>query len=168
MYLLTTLLECFAQPTHSKDRLAFAIVVRDLQSLLFLIAGGLVVGAGGLPSWDSRPLRVLVEVASAAIVVGLVHVGITVRRLCVEMAFRALCRSKRLTLPPVLADGIVAAEMKDVPKVAGVISLRLCKVRHFSDQSIRVFDCLMFDLLECNPGLSKDLRRIARATQKKA
>ena len=164
--LLIKLLSHYVQPAHSRDCRAVACVARDMRSLLLLSAGGYITGISGATFWSSRMGRVLVEVAAAAIVVGLVHVGITVRKLRQEMALRSLCRSKRLALPAVLADGISAAERQDALKTAEVISLRLHRMEDFSDESTQIFDCLMFDLFESNSGLSRELRRIAKAGHK--
>jgi len=166
--LLIKLLSLYVHPSHPRDHCTIACVARDLRSLLLLPAGSLVAGAYGATVWNSRMGRVMVEVAGAAIVVGFIHMVSAVRRLRQEMAYRVVCRSKRLALPVVLAAGITAAEKQDAPKTAEVISIRISKMKDFSDQSIQVFDVLMFDLLESHPGLSKELRRMARAAQTKA
>lgn len=162
------LLSRIAPPQNSRDQGTVANVARDLKSLLLIPAGGLVAGAYGATVWNSRMGCVLVEIAAAAIVVGLLHAGSAIRKLQREMASRAFFRSQRLELPVVLAAGIAAAEREDAPKTAEAISIRISKMKDFSDQSIRVFDVLMFDLLESHPDLTKDLRQIARAAQKKA
>lgn len=164
--MLSKLLSRLAPPQNSRDRLTISRVARDLKELLWLPAGGLVAGAFGVNVLDSRMGRVLVEMAGAALVVGLVHAGATVRRLQREMAYRVMCRSKRLALPPVLAAGITAAEIMDVPMVAEAISVRISKMKDFNIHSVQIFDCILFDLLNSNPTLSKELRQIARAAQR--
>jgi hypothetical protein len=134
---------------------------------MLLSASGLVVGAYGIISWNLKAGRVLIEIAAATIIVGLVHACAVVRRLQREMAYRSNCRRKRLALPLVFAAGIAAAERQDAPKTAEVITVRIGKVRDFSVEAITVFACLIFDLLESNPSLSRELRQIARAAREK-
>lgn len=165
--MLTTLLNRIAPPNHARDYSTVDRVARELKGLLLIPAGGLVAGIYGVTFWSLKPGRVLVEIAAAAIVVGLVHAGAIVHRLCQEMASRAFFRSKRLALPTVLADGITAAERMDAPKTAEAISLRLRKMKEFNIHSVQIFDCLMFDLLESHPDLTRDLRQIAMAAQEK-
>lgn len=166
--MFTTLLTRLAQPSHPRDRLAIAIVARDLRSLLSLSACSLFAGIYGAYTWNSRLGHILAEVTGATLMVGILHAWAAVRRLQREMKFRSTCRRMRFSLPPVLAAGIAAGETMDAHKTAESISVRLGKDRKFSAQSIQVFDCLMHDLLANNPTLSKELRRIARSARKKA
>jgi hypothetical protein len=60
-----------APPQNSRDRHTVTRVARDLKGLMLIPAGGLLTGIYGLTAWDSRVGRILVEIAAAAIVVGI-------------------------------------------------------------------------------------------------
>lgn len=166
--MLTKLLNRFAQPQNSRDHRAVAIVVRGLDELMWLTAGSLVAGAYGVTVWDSRMGHVLVEVAGAAIVVGLVHGGSVIRRLRREMVSRALCRKKRLALPHVLADGISAAERMDIRKTAEAITFRVQKSLKLDERSLAVFDVLLSDILSDSPRFAQNLREWGERHRRKA
>ncbi len=166
--LLIDLLSRIAPPNHARDYRDVVIIAQGMKGLLLLPAGALIAGVYGLTSWDLKPGRVLVEIAAGAIVVGLLHMGLAVRRLQRGMALRALCRSKRLALPPPLAEGIAAAELMNVPKVVETIYFRTRRKEELSDMSVQVFDCLIADMYVVNPCLYKELRQWALDAQKKA
>lgn len=157
-----------APPQNSRDRLTITRVVRDLKFIMLILAGSLVAGAYGVTVWDSRMGHVLVELAAVAIAVGLVHAGTAIRRLQREMAFRALCRRKRLALPHVLADGVSAAERMDIRKTAEAISFRIRMRRDFNEPSLAIFDVLLADIFENNPDFAQGLREWGEQHRRKA
>jgi hypothetical protein len=69
---------------------------------------------------------------------------------------------KRLALPSILADGVAAGERMDAERTAEIITIRLKEQNGFDNQSIKIFDCLMHDMLIVSSKLSTDLTHIAK------
>jgi len=155
--LLIKLLGRIAPPNHTRDYLATTCVAQDLRRLFLLSASGLVAGVYGVTVWESRMGHLLVEVAGATIVVGILHAGAIVRRLQREMRFRWICRGMRMALPPALANGIAAAEREDISSTAEAIAFRVQKSRELDVRFLAVFDVLLADILDDRSSVQKFL-----------
>ena len=157
--MITNLMSRFVRPANSRDLHTVKHVSMLIRNTL-----ALALGVGALAYYlHSRGYSGWALWLIVAITCGLtVYAGILTAMLHREISLRILYRTKRLALPAVLAEGIAAGERMNVPKVVEVITFRLREGRGLHLSYLRVFDCLMHDLLESQPALSSALRQISK------
>ena len=153
--MLTKWLMTFSHPSNRRDIRTVDKVAKSLHLPMVLSIGFALV------TYVLREHSVLLFLPLLISIGALLYIGFTLKMLHREMYLRAFYRSKRLALPASLAEGIAAGERENVVKVAEVITLRLRDVRDFNGQTVRVFDCLMHDILESSPDFALRLKDLA-------
>jgi len=76
-----------------------------------------------------------------------------------EIRLRKSYRSGRVALPPLLAEGVDAAERGDAERLYACIQARVDIVA-LDAHSLAIFDCLLRDTLHVSPELKADLLAI--------
>ncbi len=153
--MFTKLLARCVHPKHDRDYITIANVAKSLRVSIFMAS----MSSAALLMTKNR---LVVMVNTVLLLVAVAHLVVILVLLHKEISLRNYYRMKRLALPSILADGVAAGERMDAERAAEIITIRLNEQNRFDNHSIKIFDCLMHDMLTASPKLSIDLADIAR------